>query len=185
MVNTFLYSVYAQGGGARHADDERIADYRNRWLDAVLVDTEVTAVITLGTLAGHAYLGWAATQPATSQRLHHAPLRHPTYPESVARSGTKTTAEATADLLADWNEHLPALYAQVRPDEPTPQRPYGPGWQEGDLAEIPEGDLPAGSPAWMRSLASWAVRSGDTADRKRATILVTVPRAARTWPPLG
>src|SRR4249919_3635646 len=29
MVNTFLYSVYGQGGGNRHEDDEAIAAYRN------------------------------------------------------------------------------------------------------------------------------------------------------------
>src|SRR5207244_3767022 len=47
MVNTFLYSVYGQGGGARHAKDPQIAAYRNRWLDALLLDTQVTAVLTL------------------------------------------------------------------------------------------------------------------------------------------
>ena len=49
MLNTFLYSVYGQGGGQRHADDPAIAAYRNRWLDAVLLDSRVTAVVTLGT----------------------------------------------------------------------------------------------------------------------------------------
>ena len=29
MVNTFLYSVYGQGGGNRHEDDEAIAAYRH------------------------------------------------------------------------------------------------------------------------------------------------------------
>jgi uracil-DNA glycosylase len=33
MINTFLYSVYGQGGGARHDDDPAIATHRNRWLD--------------------------------------------------------------------------------------------------------------------------------------------------------
>src|SRR6476661_6871412 len=51
MVNTFLYSVYGQGGGNRHDDDEKIAAYRNAWLDALLVGTGVTAVISLGQLA--------------------------------------------------------------------------------------------------------------------------------------
>ena len=51
MVNAFLYSVYGQGGGERHADDPAIAAYRNRWLDALLVDTGVEAVVALGRLA--------------------------------------------------------------------------------------------------------------------------------------
>src|SRR4029450_5457923 len=54
MVNTFLYSVYGQGGGNRHDDDEAIAAYRNAWLDALLVDSQVTAVVSLGQLAGQA-----------------------------------------------------------------------------------------------------------------------------------
>ena len=82
MVNTFLYSVYGQGGGNRHDDDQNIAAYRNAWLDKLLVGTGVTAVISLGQLADTAYQAWAKTQPATAAALHHAPLRHPTYPES-------------------------------------------------------------------------------------------------------
>ena len=34
------------------------------------------------------------------------------------------------------------------------------------------------------SLDAWAARIGEDAQRKRATINVTVPRAARTWPPV-
>ena len=55
MVNTFLYSVFGQQGGEEHAQDAAIAAYRNRWLDALLVDTEVTAVLALGRLARSAY----------------------------------------------------------------------------------------------------------------------------------
>ena len=35
LVNTFLYSVYGQGGGTRHVDDDGIVAYRNRWLDTL------------------------------------------------------------------------------------------------------------------------------------------------------
>ena len=31
MVNTFLYSVFGQGGGNRHRNSKPIARYRNRW----------------------------------------------------------------------------------------------------------------------------------------------------------
>jgi uracil-DNA glycosylase len=183
MINTFLYSVYGQGGGARHAHDPVIAAYRHRWLDALLVDTDVTAVITFGTLADQAYRDWTDSQPAAAARLHQAVLRHPTYPESSSRSGRKTLAEATAELLANWSEQLPSLRDHVEPDQPTPLLGYGTAWQDGDLVAIPDQDLPAGCPAWMRSLDAWAVRTGDTPQKKRATITVTVPKAARTWPP--
>ena len=51
LVNTFVYSVYGQFGGERHRDDPAIAAYRNRWLDALLVGSNVQAVIALGSLA--------------------------------------------------------------------------------------------------------------------------------------
>ena len=144
MVNTFLYSVYGQGGGNRHEDDEAIAAYRNAWLDALLVGTGVTAVVSLGQLADTAYQAWATTQPAAAARLHHAPLRHPTYPESASRAGNKTLAETTAILLADWNEHLPALRDHVMPDGMSQDTLYGTGWQDGDLVRIPHGGPAAG-----------------------------------------
>jgi uracil-DNA glycosylase len=184
MVNTFLYSVYGQGGGNRHADDPDIATYRNAWLDALLVGTGVTAVISLGQLADQAYRQWADTQPGTAAGLHHAPLRHPTYPESASRSGTKTLAETTAILLADWNGHLADLRAHVVGDEPAPGTTYGTAWQDGDLVRIPEADLPPGSPAWWYDLAAWATRTGADTQTKRATITVVVPTRARLWPVL-
>jgi uracil DNA glycosylase superfamily protein len=184
MVNTFLYSVYGQGGGNRHADDEAIAAYRNAWLDALLVGTGATAVISLGQLADRAYQHWRDTQPEAAARLHHAPLRHPTYPESASRAGTKTLAETTAILLSDWNDHLVELRAHVVGDEPAPDSAYGTGWQAGDLVRIPEADLPPGSPDWWYDLAAWATRTGPDTQTKRATISVVVPRRARLWPVL-
>jgi uracil-DNA glycosylase len=184
MVNTFLYSVYGQGGGARHAKDPDIARYRHQWLDALLVGSQVTAVVALGALAKTAYTTWAHTQPAAAATLHLAAVRHPTYPESASRSGTTTLAAATAALLADWNGALPALRDHVQPDAPTPPRPYADHWQPGDLAAIPAADLPAGCPGWWRSLDAWAVRTGADPQTKRATITAAVPTHARTWPPL-
>jgi uracil-DNA glycosylase len=187
MVNTFLYSVYGQSGGSRHAHDPKIAAYRNRWLDGLLaVDASpVTAVITLGTLAKGGYRDWATTQPQAAARLHVAAVKHPTYPESASASGATTLAAATKALLDDWNAHLPALRAHVEPDSPVPERLYGESWQDGDLVPIPEADLPAGSPSWWTSLDAWAQRTGPTAQLKRATITVTIPEADRTWPPIG
>lgn len=184
MINTFLFSVYGQSGGSRHRDDPAIAAYRNAWLDALLASTTITAVITLGELARAAWGQWAKTQPARAAELHVAPLRHPTFPESSSRSGSQTLAEATAKLLADWNEHLPGLRAHVEGDEPAPTSTYGSTWGDGDLVPIPEADLPAGSPTWWPTLLAWAQRTGTDAPTKRATITVTVPKSLRPWPPL-
>ena len=184
MVNTFLYSVYGQGGGNRHADDEAIAAYRNEWLDALLVGTHVTAVVSLGQLADQAYQQWAATQPEAAAPLHHAAIRHPTYPESASRAGNKTLAETTAILLADWNAHLPELRNHVMPDGMSQDTVYGTTWQDGDLVRIPQGDLPPGSPEWWFDLAAWASRTGPDVQTKRATITVVVPKQARLWPVL-
>lgn len=187
LVNTFLYSVFGQGGGQRHAKDPAIAAYRNAWLDALLVGSQVSAVVTLGQLAHTAYDMWAATQPGAAAGLHLAAIRHPTYPESSARASGKKLSETTAILLEDWNRALPALAAHVTPEGPVDTTPYAvqSGWRAGDLAPIPEVDLPAGSPPWWLDLRSWATRTGEDAQAKRATIQVTVPRAYRAWPPLG
>jgi len=185
MVNTFVYSVFGQGGGSRHAKDEKIAKYRNRWLDVLLLGTDVTAVIMLGSLAATAFSMWAKTQPQAVAHLHQAPLKHPTFPESASASGSTTLAKATADLHTNWNGALDALVAHVIPDVPANPTPYAGTWQPSDLVRIPERDLPAGSPGWWCDLEAWAQRPrGVAAQLKRATITVTVPTAARTWPPL-
>lgn len=185
MINTFLYSVYGQGGGSRHAHDPKIAAYRSQWLDALVLEQPVTAVITLGTLARTAYEAWAATRPERAEDLHLAAVRHPTFPESSSRSGTDSLATATAKLLGDWNSALPDLATHLDPDADAPGGgpiPYGSSWQPGDLQPIPEQDLPPGSPAWWRDLQAWSSRTGRDAQTKRATITVTVPAHARTWP---
>jgi hypothetical protein len=189
MINTFLFSVYGQSGGNRHIKDSAIAAYRNQWLDALLVRDEpepaLCAVITLGSLAKSAYHGWATTRPDRAAALHLATLKHPTYPESASAKGGITLAAATAALLEDWNAHLAGLRDHVPPEAPVIDKPYGDTWQDGDLVAIPEVDLPAGAPSWWTSLEGWAQRTGTTAQLKRATITVTIPAAARTWPPIG
>ena len=93
-------------------------------------------------------------------------------------------AETTAEQLANWNDHLPDLAAHVEPESPVDLTPYGTAWAPGDLASIPDRDLPPGTPAWWRDVAAWASRSGKDTQQKRATITVTVPKGARSWPPL-
>lgn len=184
MVNAFLYSVFGQHGGEEHERDAAIAAYRNQWLDALLVDTQVTAVLALGRLARTAYRQWADTQPATAQGLHLAAIRHPTYPESAARATGRPLSETTASLMADWNERVPGLAGHITPEAAIDLSPYASGWGAGDLVVIPERDLPPGCPPWWGDLLSWADRDGRSAQEKRATIRVRVPRRWRTWPRL-
>jgi uracil-DNA glycosylase len=176
MVNTFLYSVYGQAGGERHAHDRAIAAYRNRWLDTLAANNPFEAIITLGGLAETAYQAWKATPNGQSHTTVQAALTHPTYPESAAASGRTTLAAATAAMLANWNQALPSLHAAIsHPDTKVPLELYGTALVPTDDAPIPEADLPPGLPAWMRGLKTWAERTGSDAASKRRTITVTVP----------
>jgi uracil-DNA glycosylase len=181
LVNAFLYSVYGQGGGERHADDPAIAAYRNRWLDALLVGTGVEAVVALGRLAGKAFQAWKDTPAGQGVEVAFERITHPTAPESAAGGDPDAYAEAVARMLQNWNTALTRLKPAIRhPDVDRELVLYGEALSDADYGEIPEQDLPAGLPAWMRSRA-WADRRGRTPDLKRATIVMTVPRSARPW----
>lgn len=184
FINAFLYSVFGQGGGARHIDDEAITRYRNRWINAIVADQSIEAIITLGQLADTAYQQWRATPKGAVNTAAYRTVRHPTYPESASRSGTITKAAAFAKLCESWNEALDALHPLITPDASVPLRRYGSTITKADLSPIPDRDLPPGLPSWMCALDAWALRTGDSKQLKRATITVTVPRAARAWPTL-
>ena len=182
LVNTFLYSVYGQGGGNAHIGDEAIAEYRNSWLNRLVAHNDVAAIITLGSLAATAYKQWRKTADGAAYSGLHAELLHPTYPESASAAGQITLAEATKRLLDNWNAALPGLVAAIQhPDVPAPATPYGTSFIDSDLPPIPPDDLPPGIPAWMRTARDWATRAGGDANTKRATITVTVPTSARPW----
>jgi uracil-DNA glycosylase len=176
MVNTFLYSVYGQGGGSRHRDDPAIAAYRQRWLDALLDGSKVEAIVTLGQLAAE------AMDASDRHGLDYVAITHPTYPESASASGQTTKVKAMAAMLENWNSALPQLHKAIRhPDTKRSLVLYGDKLTPDDLAPIPEADVPAGTPPFMRALKAWAARTGATADAKRATITVTVPNGERPW----
>lgn len=66
-----------------------------------------------------------------------------------------------------------------------PLEHYGNTITEDEKGVIPSCDLPAGMPRFMlESEKSWARRTGDTADAKRGTITVKVPKGFRDWPAL-
>ena len=183
MINAFLYSVFGSGGSAHH-HDELLVDYRSRWLDALLLGTDVRAVVAFGSFADEAFEAWTESRsPNPAPAFKH--LLHPTYPESASSSGQITKPEAMARLLTEWNVGLEEVRpAIVDPDVEGDPTPYGSDFRDQDLAPIPEADLPPGVPSWMRGLDPWALRVGETEQLKRSTIVITVPEADRIWPPL-
>lgn len=184
MINSFLYSVYGYGGD-RHHEDEAIVGYRNRWLDALLLGTQVRAVVAFGRFADEAFEMWKDAHAGEDLDIAYQHVTHPTYPESASAHGQVSYAEAMEQMLVGWNAAIAALTPAIAsPDVPQDPTSYGAALVETDRAPIPELDLPAGVPAWMRGLDAWALRSGTSTDEKRSTIVVTVPEADRLWTPL-
>jgi hypothetical protein len=182
MVNCYLYSVYGQRAGEQHADDEPIADYRNRWFDALFAASPIEAVISFGHLGRGAFEQWQATPTGQGVDVPFEHLTHPTMPEASSKGDAAKKAEATKKMLAEWNGALERLDGTLGARDV--QRPlvlYGTELAPEDRAAIPDFDLPAGAPSWWSSLKTWAVRTGETAEAKRATIEVTVPAGERPW----
>ncbi|MGZ8605504.1 MAG: uracil-DNA glycosylase family protein [Actinomycetota bacterium] len=183
MINAFLYSVYGQGGGERHDGDPVIARDRHAWLDALLVDSDVRAVVALGRLADHAFTAWRGTPAGQDVEIVYRRITHPTFPESASAAGQIDYADGMRSMLGDWNDALDGFRTALdEPDDAPNPAPYGESLdRDADLAEIPDRDLPAGTPIWMRSLDAWAARIGEDAEDKRATVQVRVPTAMRPW----
>jgi uracil-DNA glycosylase len=182
MVNAFLYSVYGQAAGERHADSRAIARYRNRWLDALLLDSRVDAVVSFGHLGRRAFEAWRRTERGRTSDVHFEALTHPTMPEASSKGNPAKKAAATKAMLEQWNLGLRRLDQHLGArDVNRPLVPYGERLLPGDRASIPDFDLPAGSPAWWSSVKQWATRKGATPQAKRATIEVKVPAGERPW----
>lgn len=178
MINTFVYSVFGQGGGSKHKNDPAIAGYRNRWLDALLPG-KVQAVVALGQLADLAWQAWKATPKGSSFTGTYQAVTHPTQPESSSHGDAAKRKAATAKMLQGWNAALQLFAPVVTADVATPLVPYGSEFKPDELPDIPQEDLPAGSPPWMCGNADWARRTGADNKLKRVTITVTIPKAFR------
>ena len=182
MINTYLYSVYGQAAANHYQNAPKIEAYRQAWLNELCTRNTFEAVIALGRVADSAYQMWIAQAPGNVDSIPYRHITHPTAPESGSRSGLGTYPDLVKQLLQNWNAALAALHPQIHsPDTVTPLQLYGDAFAVGDDVEIPALDMPAGTPSWMRSLANWAERTGDTADSKRASITITVPKDARLW----
>lgn len=187
MLNAFLYSVYGRNAGSRYAKDEKIAAYRNLWLDALLLTSPIEAVVAFGGLAARAWKLYAKSGGAQVSRAKKLPfihVPHPTYPDSAAGDDDAKERALTAEMLGKWNDGLRALRSALgHPDSLRALRPYGKRFTPRELPPIPAFDLPAGCPAWMQGEDGWAVRSGATAGEKRRTLVVAVPSSVRLPPP--
>jgi hypothetical protein len=181
LVNTFLYSVYGQTGGEAHKDDAGIVDYRNDWLRAIFGANQIEAVLALGSLADDAWQKWKKTPVGQSYSPGYRHVTHPTEPESASGGDPAKLGAAIAAMLQNWNQALAVLHPLIEhPDTPGPLVPYGDAFKRAERIEIPEYDVPAGLPEWMRSPAGWAQREGHTAAAKRANITITVPHGVIT-----
>ena len=139
------------------------------------------AVIAFGSLARDGFESWQDRRAGRARELRFEALPHPTYPEGSSGGDRSRLLAAMRELLGQWNGALRRLHPTLRqPDVHRELEPYDVRrWAE--TVPIPERDLPAGVPAWMRSLAVWAERRGRSADERRATIAVRVPEDARAW----
>jgi uracil-DNA glycosylase len=176
FVNAFLYSVF---GSVRTQTrrDPRLVGYRNRWLDALLLNRDVAAVLALGDAAAEAWQMWKNTPQGQASTVTFAPVTHPTQPESFSKGDRTKLAQATKRLLSNWNVGLQTLAPAIgHPDSPTPLMLYGDAWADGDRLPVPEFDFPAGLPAWMHEQDGWARRAGAEVLAKRRNITITVPR---------
>jgi hypothetical protein len=170
MVNAFLYCLLGKKGNL-HRNNTRIANYRNKWLDAIFATSNIEAVVALGALAENSWERWRQTPGGQNVNVEFVRITHPTQPES---SGLPHAAAIKA-LLDNWNVGLQKLHPLQNPDKQRPLRLFGDRFEPGDKTPIPLEDLPAGSPEWMAVDDNWAKRTG-TGLTKRRTITVTVPR---------
>jgi hypothetical protein len=126
---------------------------------------------------------WQRTASGRRFQGHFEPLTHPTMPDATARPGSATYRATMKRLLDEWNAGLARLDDALGPqrDRSRTLAPYGDELQPDDRKQIPDHDMPPGTPPWMRSLKQWAARKGSSPELKRATIEVRVPTGERPW----
>ena len=133
-------------------------------------------MLALGHLADDAWQKWKATPTGKSHSPPYQHVTHPTQPESSSGGSAAKLKQAIKAMLQNWNQALTQLHPHVaHADVPGPLVPYGDSFKADERIEIPEFDVPAGVPEWMRSPHAWASRVGKTAADKRRDITITIP----------
>lgn len=134
MLNAFLFSVFGQFDTELRdiSLEPTILDYRNAFLDRLLEENPIRAVVSFGNGAHHAVEHWPGSSAVpTFEAMHPA-------------------AHDSSALLATWNDALDGLRPVVTPDdgaEADPE-PYGSAFLGEDQEPIPRFDLPFGLPHW-------------------------------------
>ena len=159
MINTFLYSVYGQGGGNRHKDDPGIAKYRHRWIDAIFKTNQIDAVVALGMLADEAWKAWKKTPKGKTVSTRYVKITHPTKPESAGGSAAQHAAPSRR-CSRTGTPGLEELHPLPQRDKQRALKLYGTKFRADEHIAIPELDMPEGSPDWMRLNDGWADRPG-------------------------
>jgi len=151
MLNTFLFSVFGQFDSKLRAisQEPEIEGFRNAFLDRIVAENHIQAVVTFGVGARHGFERWPMGGSF--------PVFNATHP-----------AAEEADVITSWNQLLPGLRAAITPDEdgmdggdPADVQLFGDSFAEDDLAPIPGFDLPFGVPDFHRQGGGHSGRDGD------------------------
>ena len=176
MINAFLYSVYGSIN-KKNRHNNILVGYRNQWIHALLESGNIEAIVSLGKHADEAWQIWKETDEGKNIDIKYVTITHPTHPESFSRGDKVKLVAATKKMLQNWNDGLQNLFPAIKhPDKSIPLVLYGDTFAENDKVEIPEIDIPAGLPVWMRKNDGWAKRVGTTYPQKRSNITLTVPK---------
>ena len=125
-------------------------------------------MLALGSLADDAWQKWKQTPVGQTYSPGYQHVTHPTEPESSSGGDPAKLAAAIAAMLEQLEPGArrapPADHSipTCRARSSRTAKPFKPE----ELVEIPEFDVPAGLPEWMRSPAAWAQRVGDHGGRQ-------------------
>ena len=169
LINTFLYSVYGQTGGEQHKDDPG-SSATATVAGAIFAGNQIEAVLALGS-ARRTTPGRSGSGRRLGQKLLTArTARHSPDPARKRSGGNPAKLKQRSRRCSPTGTRRSRSSTHRSPTRTSPVRWFRTGrFEPGERIEIPEFDVPAGMPEWMRSPAAWAQRVGKTAAEKRAT----------------
>ena len=139
----------------------------------------MTAVLALGPAGPHRVPA-VGRHPARNRRAAAPGSGAPPHLPRKRCPGHRRTAGGDDGEPAGRLERARARPGRaVTPEGPVDLTPTATGGATGDLAAIPERDLPPGCPPWWRDLLGLGRPGRRIAREKRATIRVAVPRSGR------
>lgn len=146
MINTFLFSVFGQfDTELRNISNEAsIENYRHAYLDRIIDQNSIEAIIAFGVGGRHACERWSNS---TQVPIFNA--THPAADEKI--------------VIPNWNSLLPNMQAVITTDDDgvVDQTPFDPTFTNADLTPIPSFDLPFGVPIWLGRDGGHSSRNGN------------------------